>query len=303
MYSQIKGQHDLLGKAAVIGQAWKHPVLWLVFLLMIVNWGLESLKWQSLLSHLEEVSYSKAFKSVLCGVSVTLFTPNRTGEFAGRILFVDPGHRLTAISLTVLGNMSQLLITLLAGMVGFFAIRQMPEWTAGDPYGMSLLTLDVLVLPLGMSLNLLLAFFYFRLKPVVHLMRRVKILQKIVKYLLVLESFSRKQLLRILLLSFIRYLVFILQYILILGVFDAGIAWRDAFMMLTVFYFLMACIPTVGFSELPLKAALSVTLFSLFSSNVIGIQAAAFGIWIVNLAIPALAGGLLMLGHKLYKEP
>ena len=302
LYKQIAGQDDLMQKRDLIFQSWKHPLLWVAVILMFVNWGLESGKWKLLLSHLEEVSFIKAFKSVLSGVSITLFTPNRTGEFAGRVLFVNPGHRLTAISLTILGNMAQLLITLMAGIVSYFVIRQMPEWSVKDPYGMRSLALEGLVLPLSMAFTVLLALFYFRLRPVVSCVAGMRILQKIVKHLLVLESFSRKQLLRILLLSLIRYLVFILQYILILDVFGAGMAWSDAFWLISVFYFLMACIPTIGFSELPLKAAVSVELFSIFSSNALGIQAAAFAIWIINLALPALAGGVLILGHKMYKE-
>jgi hypothetical protein len=50
------------------------------------------------------------------------------------------------------------------------------------------------------------------------------------------------------------------------------------------------------------SATASVKLLSVYSSNVLGIQAAAFGIWLINLVIPALIGSLLIFGIKIMKE-
>ena len=64
----------------------------------------------------------------------------------------------------------------------------------------------------------------------------------------------------------------------------------------------MALAPTIGFTELPIRAAASVELLNLFSSNVIGIQAASLGIWLINLVVPAVAGSILIFGIKIMKE-
>src|SRR5687768_15116871 len=45
--------------------------------LMLLNWGLESLKWQLLLKKISPVSFLGAVRSVLSGVTVSFFTPNR----------------------------------------------------------------------------------------------------------------------------------------------------------------------------------------------------------------------------------
>jgi len=60
--------------------------------------------------------------------------------------------------------------------------------------------------------------------------------------------------------------------------------------------------PTIGFTELPVRATASVELFKLYSSNIVGIQAAALGIWIINLVIPAIIGSLLIFGIKITKD-
>ena len=89
---------------------------------------------------------------------------------------------------------------------------------------------------------------------------------------------------------------------MLLEVMDVGIEYSVSFILLNVFYLVMAVAPTIGFTELPVRATASVILFKLFSRNIVGIQAAAFGIWLINLALPALLGSLLIFGIKILKE-
>jgi hypothetical protein len=42
-------------------------------------------------------------------------------------------------------------------------------------------------------------------------------------------------------------------------------------------------------------------LFGLFSGNILGIYAAATGIWLINLVLPAMAGSLFILGIRIIK--
>jgi hypothetical protein len=97
-------------------------------------------------------------------------------------------------------------------------------------------------------------------------------------------------------------MVFILQYVLLLQVMEVDISMELCFWLLTIFYLLMVLVPTLGFTELPVRATASVALFSLFSSNMLGMQAATFGIWLINLVIPAILGSLLIFGIKIMKE-
>jgi hypothetical protein len=107
LYQQIKGQDGLSGalqliKEAPFGeQAWK---FWLVIALTFVNWGIESRKWQLLMRLLQPMSFLTAVKSVLCGVTLSLNTPNRIGEYGGRVLFVEEGKRIQSVSLSIAGS-------------------------------------------------------------------------------------------------------------------------------------------------------------------------------------------------------
>ena len=144
--------------------------------------------------------------------------------------------------------------------------------------------------------------FYLRIGWLIHLLERVKLFNKAIKYVQLLESFSIKQLLTILALSFLRYGVFILQYMLLLKVMGVEVGYGISFLLLSVFYLVMAIAPTVGLAELPVRASASVELFKLFSDNIVGVQAAALGIWIINLVLPAVIGSILIFGIKITKD-
>lgn len=301
LYRQVLRQPDLPQRWDDIRIGWNSPLFWIAVLLMPVNWGLESLKWKMLLSHLEQVSFLRAFKSVLAGTSITMLTPNRIGEYAGRIMYVHEGHRITAISLTILGSTAQLLVTLVMGCAGLLVFRNGLYPVLPEP-GLWVNILGNVLFFTSLLTALLTALLFFRIRLIIQWLEKTRFLKKFVKHITVLEGFSRKQLLRILILSFIRYIVFILQYVLLLELFDAGIPLFWAFWLLTVFYLLMTAVPSIGLSELPLRASASVEIFRAFSQNAVAIQASAFGIWIINLAVPALVGSLLILGLKILKD-
>ena len=299
LYRQIIHQPDLPQRWAQIRQSWKQPAFWMVLLLMPVNWGLEALKWKLLLRPLERLSWLTSFKSVLAGCSVTMLTPNRIGEYGGRIVYIHEDHRISAIPLTILGSMGQLFITFIIGTAGLLWLR----FSAGGSIFRSMpVYAGNILLVCSLIVSLLLILIYLRVGVIVRLLLRISLVRKANKYIELLKNFTRKQLLRILLLSFLRYLVFILQYILLLKLMQVEIPGVLCFWVLSVFYLVMALAPTIGFTELPIRAAASVELLQMYSSNVLGIQAASLGIWGINLVIPAIAGSLLIFGIKIMKE-
>ncbi len=301
MYRQVSHQTDLEQRWQQIKQCWQNPLFWLVVVLMFFNWALEARKWQVLLQPLQQFSLLTAFKAVMAGCSITMLTPNRIGEYGGRIMYVKENFRLQAISLTILGSISQLMVTLLAGTTGLIILQYYSADDAGTFKMLPVLFSNTL-LAISIFFTLGLILVYLRISFIITLMKKVGFLKKILKYVFVLEQFSRKQLLRIFVLSLIRYLVFILQYMLLLHIMDVTVNPFLCFWLLSIFYLIMVLAPTIGFTELPVRAAASVQLFALYSTNIIGIQAAALGIWLINLVIPAILGSLLILGIKINKE-
>ena len=117
----------------------------------------------------------------------------------------------------------------------------------------------------------------------------------------VLETFDAKILLRLLSISFFRYAVFVLQYIFMLQLLQVEQNVWTGLWIITVMFWILAIIPSFAIADLGIRKKKKKTLFS-YSSNTIGILTATFGIWFVNLFIPALIGSLLILGIKIKKE-
>ena len=301
LYRQMINKPNLGIQWQQIRNSWLNWKFWLVVFLMFVNWGIEAEKWQLLINHIQRFSFFKSFKSVLSGCSVTMLTPNRVGEYGGRILYVEEGNRVKAISLTIVGSISQLLVTLMMGCFGLFFLRYFSQ------YDHSILTplpefWETVITCLTVAITFILLLFYLRLGWLVRMMEKLPALHRIVKHISVLDEFNNKQLIQILSLSFVRYLVFVLQYLLLLQVMEVQIAPWLCFWLMTIFYLVMAVAPTFGFIELPVRVSSSWAILKLYTANQLGVGVAALGIWMINLVIPAVIGSLLILSIKIVKE-
>jgi hypothetical protein len=301
LYRQIINRPNVGTQWQQIKSSWMDSRLWLVVFLMLVNWGIEARKWQKLVHHVQPFSYYRAFKSVLSGCSITMLTPNRIGEYGGRILYVDAGNRVKAISLTIVGSISQLLVTMIMGCTGLLLLKYFSQ-TAGGVTTILPAFWQSVITSLSIALTVLLLLFYVRLGWLVRTMEKIPALCKVVRYVAILDEFNNMQLLEILSLSFVRYMVFVLQYLLLLWVMEVQIAAGLAFWLLTIFYLVMAVAPTFAFIELPVRLSASWAIFQFYTSNQTGVSAAALGIWIINLVIPAIIGSLLILSIKIVKE-
>lgn len=301
LYKQITNRSDVAVQWQHIKNSFTDNRLWLVFFLMLVNWGIEAVKWRILILHVQPFSFVRSFKSVLSGCSVTMLTPNRIGEYGGRILYVDGLNRIKAISLTIVGSISQLVVTMVMGCVGLLLLKYIVpanQQVAAmlPPFWQNVIT------SASIALTVVLFLFYVRLGWLVRMMEKIPALHKTIKHITVLDEFNNKQLIQILSLSFVRYLVFVLQYVLLLHIMQVEIATGVCFWLLTIFYLVMAVAPTFAFIELPVRLSASWAIFQFYTNNQLGVSAAALGIWIINLVIPAVAGSLLILSIKIVKE-
>lgn len=310
----MKGQEDLhqsweLIKASAFGSnSWK---LITVILLMFLNWGIEARKWQVLVKVIEKISFIKAFKAVFSGQSLAVNTPNRVGEYVGRVVYLHEGNRLKGIALTIVGSLSQTIITLLAGLLGMLLMKEIVTGALKDiltkvgilevypgfvPVVYELIFYGVLG---GVIIMLLI---YFELSWLTKLIERLPFVKKYSYLIEKLEDFHWKELTRILSLSITRYVVFIVQYILLLQVFEVNIPFWEAAGLVSVFFLVLAVVPTISSIELSLRGLAAIELFGLVSTNTLGIIATAAGLWLINLIIPALAGSLFILSIKFFKK-
>ena len=296
IYRQIQHQPNLGGAWQKIKDSFSTPMIWnlvAAFGLMIVNWSLEAIKWKVSVKAVQEVSFFKAFRAVLSGVSFSVSTPNRIGEYLGRVLYMEEGNRLRTISLTIVGSISQLIITLLMGCIGLF-------WLKGEfESGQYISPIWFRVILTGtFATFLLLTLFYFRLSWLTRLVDRLPGSQRFAYLVRSLEDFDATILLRLLSISALRFVVFIVQYYLLFQLFNVDVSWWQAFWAVSVSFLVMAVIPTFAIAELGLRGEISIKIIGLFSSNNLGILMASMTIWLVNLILPAMAGSLLILSLR-----
>ena len=130
LYRQIKKQPNIETTLERIRQSLNSPLVWnivAVIVLMFVNWSIEAIKWKIAIRPVQPVSFLKAFRAILSGVSFTVIMPNRVGEYLGRVLYMDDGNRLKTISITIVSSISQLIITLLMGCIGWLFMQPVIE--------------------------------------------------------------------------------------------------------------------------------------------------------------------------------
>ena len=73
-------------------------LLSVVFFLMLINWTIESIKWKLLIDKLHPISWLEAIEGILFGVTFSLFTPSRVGEFGGRVFALNTDRTTEKIS-------------------------------------------------------------------------------------------------------------------------------------------------------------------------------------------------------------
>ena len=262
----------------------------LVLVLMAVNWGIEALKWRFMVAPVQKLSFLNAFAGTLAGASVSLLTPNRTGEFVGRVMFVRPEARISASALTVLGNVSQVLVTLVVGsgclVYMHWTGRSLPV-PAGWPLHQTVL--------LPLLISLVASVFFLRPTFLRRTLDLFPFLRRFDHHFVVLSEQRTITLLAILLLSFLRYAVFVAQFVLLIGIFGPAPSAFDAVLAVPVIFLLTTVTPTMMLTELGVRAGVAVAMLVPFGASVEDATWATTLLWSINVLLPALLGSVILL--------
>jgi len=303
MYYQLNLQTDMQSSLLKIHSAVSTGAMQIfsVFCLMLVNWGIEAKKWQLAVNKNSPVSFGTSFKAIFTGNALAFFTPNRVGEYFGRMLYLSKAKRIASIPLTLVCSLAQIMVTLFAGGLGIIILTERIDAAAAD--GATTRSWINIALCITAAVITVLTIFYFCIPLLARKMTGKRWMLRWSRHVRVLEDVNATLLLSILSLSVARYVVFVLQYYLLFGVFGVEVDWWQAFWAVSVVFFVIAVIPTLGFlPELGIRWQAGIEVVRLYSTNVTGIFATSLAVWIINLAIPALAGGILILALKLFRK-
>jgi len=301
VYRQVIKQEDLSLSWQKIQQSFTTPLVWnlaAVIFLMMINWSLEAVKWRILVRGIEKIKFFTALKAVFSGVSFSVTMPNRIGEYLGRVLYMHEGNRLRSVSLTVFGSISQLIITLAAGMPGLIFLREKITASGIAVYG-SPVWIDALIYGTAAVLIFLMVI-YCRISWFVRWLSKFAAAEKYSWLFHGLGLLNASVLLQLLSLSAIRFFVFALQYYLLFDFFDVTIGWWQSFWVMSVLFLVLTIIPGFALVDFGMRGNVGLLLAGLFSANKLGITFAVTAVWFINLAVPALIGSIMIIGIKIF---
>ncbi len=275
-------------------------VFWVAVALLLVpfNWLAETQKWHQFVHRYDEkMSKTRAFKAVLAGVAFSIFTPNRVGEYGGRILFVKPKHQWKAVFANIVGNFAQFLVLISIGFVGmvWFALHFLPIddfWV----YTNSVFLMGGVIVLFFIFFNIETIIPFAKMLPWLHHLKRFT------KDLAVLRKFNRAELAEILAWAVIRYLIYSTQYLLILKFFGIETGIFAGFMSIAAIFLFQTSIPLPPVVGLMARGAVAIHVWSFFGANEISILAATFGLWIINIILPAFFGTFFIFRVNIAKS-
>jgi len=265
----------------------------IVTLLMLLNWSLEAWKWKLMICKVEEVGFFRSLEAVFSGLTVSFFTPNRTGEFAGRIFQLKKADRIKASIITIIENSSQLIITIFTGSVAliFYLIR----YTDMNTYWLVACTV------FSITIALAAVFLYLNITLLENFFDRFHFLKKYHPYIEVFSFYSTGELVRILFISLLRFFVFTLQFYLLLELFGIALPYLSTLLMTTMIFYVMTLVPTFFLTELAVRGSVAIAFLGALTNNEAGIINSTVSLWLINLAIPALIGAFFVFTFRFRK--
>ncbi len=280
--------------ASALGGAGRGPVL-AALALVPLNWGLEAWKWHRLARHLHpRIGFGRSLRAVLVGLTLGFATPNRVGDYAGRLLEM-PGKRLPALGAVWLGRYCQLVATVLAGAAGllFFGLK---FYLAGYPAAQIGLVATALVLGAAVVLPV------YQARLLLALLGLWRPLRRFRPALAVLPTYSARAITAVLGLSGLRYAVFCAQFLLLLRAYGVQVPPGPALAGVAGTFLLKSLVPSLNaLADVGVRELSATHLFGLLGQPALPVLSASLSLWVINIALPSAAGLLLVPGLRVLR--
>lgn len=291
----------------VIDQNISFFALGFVVFFMLINYGIEAYKWRYIIGKVEKVQFFQAFKAVFVGLAISFFTPNRIGDFFGRVFILKKADRMEGIFATLIGNLAQLLITLVLGSCAliYFLPGLNSEYLHFGNLSIVFLIIGIFII----NALLIAVFLNVGFLPDHFSGFSNSLIRKFINQLQILQKYGRKDLIIILLISLLRYFVYSFQFYLLFTIFGIKLPLFIGFLLVFILFFLLAFIPTIAISELGIRGILSLfiiktlaPLYFIIPHAEIKIVAASSILWFINIAFPSFLGTFFVNDLKFFRK-
>ncbi|MBL1410616.1 lysylphosphatidylglycerol synthase domain-containing protein [Sphingobacterium faecale] len=288
--TKVNNQQNLVAFTSLmksIPSSTMYVTLSVVVVLMLCNWFLEVVKWKYLSRSLESLSYWKAIQSVFCGLTWAIFTPNRIGEYGGRVLLLQPRNRARGAVLMGVGLFAQLVLT------SFFGALSIAWFVTVFIDAPTSVVLAIWMIAIIYAFAFLLL--YFNVHWIDHLVGKLSWLSKAKPFFAVLKDVRSRELLHVLLLSLARFVIFTSQYVILMVVILPEIPLISMILMIFILFFVQAAVPSLDIFDFSVRSFVASNLYSYVTAQEIAVMAIVSCIWFVNLILPAIIGSFFVL--------
>ena len=261
-------------------------VLSLVLLLMLVNWILESLKWRYLARNLSRMSVWQSIEAVFCGLTWAIFTPNRLGEYAGRVMFLPYRKRVYGVFAMAVGSFGQNVVTNLMGITAawwfLYHFVHMSAW------------LYLLIVLSGAFFLAGMVTVYFHIKWMVWLLNRIRFLRKFHRFFVIMGRYKAHELIIIMGVCMARFFIFSSQYYFLIHMLIPQMPVFEMMEMVFLLFLIQSAIPSIDLFDIGLRSGTAALLFGYITNQTLAVMAAVSTVWFVNLIIPAILGSVFV---------
>ncbi len=265
------------------------PLFFVLIVFSGLNWLLEIFKWKYLVSTFQRISFLNATAQSLGSLTASIFTPNRVGEYGAKALYFSKKNTKQVVLLNFIGNSFQMLVTTIFGVLGiYFYFINANKTTFFDYYVVNLKSFGLFVFLFGILVFSFRNYHFFGISI-------TKILKKISRY-------SIDFYFKILVFSTLRYVVFFLQFLYLILVFEVNISFDVALAIIATMYLMVSIIPTIPFIDVPVKGSVALILFNVAAAEEWKIAAVVVVMWFFNLVLPMLGGSFFVWHYNPFKR-
>jgi hypothetical protein len=285
IYNKLSANHNLRNFREILSpipQLQIIAVISVVVLLMLVNWGLEAVKWKRLVRKVEQITLWRAVESVFCGLTWAVFTPNRIGEYGGRVFFLSPKRRVIGVVAMAVGNIGQMVLTNIFGAISLCIFLY--RFVDLD------YRLDYALMVLSAMFCIFFLVFFFNIRWLNGLLLSMRFTRKYKKFYSILGKYQKKELLKILMLCLARYVVFSTQYFIMFYWLIPDIHYLDILMMVCILFFVQSTLPSLDLFDIGVRSVTASYFFSFVTKQDVAVIACTASIWLINIIIPAILG-------------
>jgi uncharacterized membrane protein YbhN (UPF0104 family) len=285
IYNRLQAEKEITIKQLV--HFLNVPVIAILFLFSLTNWLLEILKWQNLVNSFKPIRFFEAAQQTFGSLTASIFTPNRIGEYGAKMFYFKKENAKRIVLLNFIHNSSQMLVTILFGIVGFLLLTFSSIETMSIRFKADFIS--ILLILIGFAIIILIAIFFRKIE--IYGFSFQKIITKI-------RQLNRKIVSKVFVLSTLRYLIFSTQFLFLLFTFDPNINLVVALETIFLMYFLSSIIPSIHLMDVAVKSSVAIYLFQTINMESEKIISVTLLMWIFNLVFPVIIGSYFVLRYK-----